>query len=102
MWLLDLDSGDERLLGSGYSVADGPEFSPDGHSVYFNSEVASAIEGHAQLFCHDLRDGSVEQLTSDERVNWFPHPRPMDAGWSTSAIRPAQWATRPTFPSSCA
>jgi len=76
LWLLDLDSGDERLLGNGYSVADGPDFAPDGHSVYFNSEVASTVEGHAQLFRHDLRDGSVEQLTSDERVNWFPHPSP--------------------------
>jgi Tol biopolymer transport system component len=76
LWLLDLDSGDEQLLGNGYSPADGPDFSPDGHSVYFNSEVASSVEGHAQLFRHDLRDGSVEQLTSDERVNWFPHPSP--------------------------
>ncbi len=76
IWLLDLDSGEERLLGDGYSPADGPEFSPDGHSVYLNSEVASNVEGHAQLFRHDLRDGSVQQLTSDERVNWFPHPSP--------------------------
>ena len=42
--------------------------------MYFNSEVASSVEGHAQLFRHDLRAGSVEQLTSDEHVNWFPHP----------------------------
>ncbi len=46
LWLLDLSSGDERLLGDGYSVADGPDFSPDGRSVYFNSEAASAVEGH--------------------------------------------------------
>ena len=76
LWLLDLATGAERLLGDGYSVADGPDFSPDGHSVYFNSEVASRVEGHAQLFRHDLGDGSVEQLTADERVNWFPHPSP--------------------------
>jgi TolB protein len=44
--------------------------------VYFNSEFTSTIEGHAQLFRHDLRNGSVEQLTADERVNWFPHPSP--------------------------
>ena len=72
----DLDRGDERLRGDGYSVADGPDFAPDGHGVYFNSEVASTVEGHAQLFRHDLRDGSVAQLTADERVNWFPHPSP--------------------------
>ena len=76
LWLLNRETGEERLLGDGYSPADGPEFAPDGHSVYFNSEFASTVEGHAQLFRHDLRDGSVEQLTADERVNWFPHPSP--------------------------
>jgi Tol biopolymer transport system component len=76
LWLLDLETGDEQLVGDGYSPADGPEFSPDGRSVYFNSEVASERAGHAQLFRHDLASGSVEQLTCDERVNWFPHVSP--------------------------
>lgn len=76
VWLLDLETGEERLVGDGYSPADGPDFGPDGRSVYLNSEVASTREGHAQLFRHDLADGSVQQLTHDERVNWFPHPSP--------------------------
>jgi TolB protein len=76
LWLLDLDSGQERLLGDGYSPADGPDFAPDGQSVYFNSEIASTADGHAQVFRHDLRDGRVQRLTTDERVNWFPHPSP--------------------------
>ena len=55
---------------------DGSEFSPDGTLVFFNSERASTIPGHAQLF-RMQRDGSgVEQLTHDERVNWFPHISP--------------------------
>ena len=64
------------VWGDGYSPADGPDYAPDGRSVYFNSEVGSTREGHAQLFRHDLTDGSVERLTDDERVNWFPHPSP--------------------------
>lgn len=53
---------------------DGPEYSPDGKWIYFNSERASP--GHAQCF-RMLADGTgVEQLTSDERVNWFPHVSP--------------------------
>ncbi|MEW1775608.1 hypothetical protein [Streptomyces sp. NPDC086777] len=76
LWCLDLVSGEERLVGDGYSPADGPEFSPDGASVFFNSEVASSVPGHAQLFRHDLAEASVQQLTSDEHVNWFPHPSP--------------------------
>jgi len=76
LWLLELDSGEEQLLGDGYSPADGPDFAPDGRSVFFNSEMASDLPGHAQIFRHDLVDGSVEQLTFDDRVNWFPHCSP--------------------------
>lgn len=76
LWLLHMPSGDERLLGDGYSVADGPEYSPDGADVYFNSEIASSTPGHAQLFKHNLATGELTQLTSDERVNWFPHVSP--------------------------
>jgi TolB protein len=76
LWLLDLDSGVERLAGSGFSPADGPEFSPDGKSLYFNSEFRSKTPGHAQIFQFDLDSGAVRQLTSDDRVNWFGHPSP--------------------------
>jgi Tol biopolymer transport system component len=49
---------------------DGSEYGPDGEWIYFNSERA----GQAQLF--RIKGGAVEQLTFDERVNWFPHPSP--------------------------
>lgn len=49
---------------------DGAEYGPDGEWIYFNSERA----GQAQLF--RIKGEVVEQLTSDERVNWFPHPSP--------------------------
>lgn len=55
---------------------DGCEYGPDGEWIYFNSERASTAPGHAQLF-RMHRDGSdVQQLTFDDRVNWFPHPSP--------------------------
>lgn len=76
IWSLDLESGDERMVGGGYSPADGPEFGPDGTAVFFNSEFRSPTDGHAQLFRHEIASGNVDQLTSDERVNWFPHPSP--------------------------
>ncbi|MFI5710956.1 TolB family protein [Kribbella sp. NPDC051620] len=49
---------------------DGAEYGPDGEWIYFNSERA----GQAQLF--RIKGEVVEQLTFDERVNWFPHPSP--------------------------
>ncbi|WP_075292019.1 TolB family protein [Pararhizobium arenae] len=76
LWMLDLDSGTETQIGDGYSPADGPDFARDGLSLFFNSEYNSAIEGHAQIFQVSFADQKVDQLTSDERVNWFPHPSP--------------------------
>jgi len=59
---------------------DGPEYSPEGNWIYFNSELNAKTPGHAQ--CYRMKpDGSgVEQLTRDERVNWFPHVSP-DGKW---------------------
>ena len=53
---------------------DGSEYGPDGKWIYFNSERASTTPGHAQLF--RISGRTIEQLTHDERVNWFPHPAP--------------------------
>ncbi|WP_024287334.1 hypothetical protein [Cellulomonas sp. KRMCY2] len=76
LWTLDVSTGREALIGNGFSVADGPEFSPDGAWLWFNSEIASTAPGHAQVFRHRLADDTTEQLTDDERVNWFPHVSP--------------------------
>ena len=55
---------------------DGSEFSPDGKWIYFNSERGSTEPGHAQLFRMSVDGEDIEQLTFDERVNWFPHLNP--------------------------
>jgi Tol biopolymer transport system component len=59
---------------------DGPEYSSDGKWIYFNSELNAKLPGHAQ--CYRMKpDGTgIEQLTHDERVNWFPHVSP-DGRW---------------------
>ncbi|TAK23977.1 MAG: biopolymer transporter Tol [Chloroflexota bacterium] len=55
---------------------DGPEYSPDGAWIYFNSVYGSDTPGHSQV-CRMRPDGSeVTRITNDERVNWFPHPSP--------------------------
>ena len=55
---------------------DGSEFSPDGDWIYFNSERKSDTAGHAQLFRMSKNGQNLQQLTFDERVNWFPHVSP--------------------------
>lgn len=66
---------DTRLSDVSYPN-DGPEYSPDGKWIYFNSERDATQPGHAQ--CYRMRpDGTgIEQLTHDGRVNWFPHLSP--------------------------
>ncbi len=66
---------DTRLSDVSYPN-DGPEYSPDGKWIYFSSERDATEPGHAQ--CYRMRpDGTgIEQLTHDQRVNWFPHISP--------------------------
>ena len=73
VYLVDLADGAETRLTHGEALTDGCEFSPDGEWIYLNTEAFDVRPGHAQI--GRLRpDGSgLEQLTSDDRVNWFPH-----------------------------
>ncbi len=66
---------DTRLSDVDYPN-DGPEYSPDGEWIYFSSERAAKVPGHAQCFRMRADGTGIEQLTFDERVNWFPHVSP--------------------------
>ncbi|GIE78733.1 hypothetical protein Aph02nite_46830 [Actinoplanes philippinensis] len=66
-------SGTVRVTQPG-GVDDGPEYTPDGAWLYFNTERFSP--GHAQIARIRPDGAGVEQLTFDERVNWFPHFAP--------------------------
>jgi Tol biopolymer transport system component len=68
--------GPDTRLTDSPAPADGPEFGPDGEWIYFNSEHGTDVPGHAQLFRMRPDGSQLTRLTSDERVNWFPHPSP--------------------------
>lgn len=68
--------GKDTALTNGACPVDGPEYSPDGKWIYFNSEAAATQAGHAQIFKMNLDGEKITQLTDDERVNWFPHLSP--------------------------
>lgn len=76
MFTVPTAGGPDTRLSDVTYPNDGPEYSPDGAWIYFNSERDATQPGHAQ--CYRMRaDGTgIEQLTSDERVNWFPHVSP--------------------------
>ena len=57
-------------------LADGPEFSPDGKYIYFNSTQT----GTMQVWRMKTDGSAAEQISFDEYNNWFPHISP-DGKW---------------------
>ena len=55
---------------------DGSEYTADGQYIYFNSERTGAM----QIWRMKADGSQPEQVTFDERNNWFPHPSP-DGKW---------------------
>jgi Tol biopolymer transport system component len=70
------DGTEDRAITRDPGPADGCEWTPDGSWILLNTEQFSTAAGHAQL-ARVRPDGTgLEQLTFDERVNWFPHIAP--------------------------
>ncbi len=76
-----MKGGEEEQLTNTPGLDDGPEYSPDGNYIYFNS----VRSGGMQIW-RMRPDGSrsnsrgLEQLTDDGYNNWFPHISP-DGKW---------------------
>lgn len=68
--------GSPVVLDTGTGHLDGPEWSPDGHWIYVNTEAFSSTPGHAQLARIADPGGEVERLVSSDTVDWFPHLSP--------------------------
>ena len=68
--------GPDNQITEGVNDYDGPEYSPDGEWIFYNSEEVATIKGHAQIFRMRPDGSGREQLTFDDRVNWFPHLTP--------------------------
>lgn len=67
------DGQNFRQLTDDGVPTDGPEYSPDGAWIYFNTE---AFSGHAQI-ARMRPDGSdAQRLTYSKTVDWFPHMSP--------------------------
>jgi TolB protein len=77
--LVAAEGGPVTVVDSGTGHIDGPEWSPDGEWIYFNTERWASKLGHAQLArvptAHPNSD-SVERLISTDTVDWFPHLAP--------------------------
>jgi Tol biopolymer transport system component len=80
--------GAHHVLDTGPGHIDGPEWSPDGEWIYFNTERWAVEPGHAQLARIPDGGGKVERLVTSETVDWFPHLSP-DGRYATYLQFPA-------------
>lgn len=64
------------VMDTGQGHLDGPEWSPDGSWIYFNTESFTDEPGHAQLARIPDGGGAVELLVASDTVDWFPHLAP--------------------------
>jgi Tol biopolymer transport system component len=74
--LIPTDGGQDIPIMDRDSLADGPEYSPDGKWIYFNAEIGGKWPGHSQIFRMSAQDHQIRQLTFDTQTNWFPHVSP--------------------------
>ncbi len=77
LYSADINTHNEKALTTNVSGhVDGPEYSPDGKYIYYNSNPT----GTMQLWRMKPDGTTKEQLTFDENNNWFPHISP-DGKW---------------------
>jgi Tol biopolymer transport system component len=76
IYTIPITGGEETRLTTAKGLDDGPEYSPDGKYIYFNSERT----GHMQIWRMRADGSEQEQVTVDEWNNWFPHISP-DGAW---------------------
>jgi Tol biopolymer transport system component len=72
IYSMDIDSGEETRLTFGEGRNDGPDYSPDGQWIYFNSSRT----GQMQIWRVKTDGSAVERITDSAYGDWFPHPSP--------------------------
>ena len=71
-----VEGGEEVQLTNTPGLDDGPEYSPDGRYIYFNS----VRSGTMQIWRMEADGSDPRQITDDEYNNWFAHVSP-DGKW---------------------
>lgn len=73
--------GAAEQLDSNPGYDDGPDYSPDGKWIYFNSDRSGGWDvWRIPAAGAGPNDQKAERVTSDEMEDWFPHPSP-DSKW---------------------
>lgn len=72
IYSIPLDGGQERRLTDGVGYNDGPEYSPDGEEIWFNSTRS----GLMQVWKMKADGSGLTQMTRADANCWFPHISP--------------------------
>ena len=72
IYTIPVEGGEETRLTNTEGLSDGPEYSADGKQIWFNSVQS----GLMQIWRMDNDGSNQQQITKDERNNWFPHVSP--------------------------
>jgi TolB protein len=77
LWSCPAEGGPETRLTVTEGLDDGPEYTPDGRFIWFNS----VRTGNMKLWRIRADGSAPEQMTfEDDTRDWFPHPSP-DGQW---------------------
>jgi Tol biopolymer transport system component len=78
---IPVEGGEERRLTVHPGYDDGPDYSPDGKWIYFNSDRSGSWDvWRIPASGAGPDDRLAERITSDDLEDWFPHPSP-DGRW---------------------
>ncbi|WP_037088680.1 TolB family protein [Rhizobium sp. CF080] len=72
IYTIGVEGGEETRLTFGEGRNDGPDYSPDGAWIYFNSSRT----GLMQIWRVPAVGGAAERITDSGYGDWFPHPSP--------------------------
>jgi TolB protein len=81
LYSVSVEGGDETRLTFGDGYDDGPDYSPDGQWIYFNSNRSGSWQiWRIPASGAGSGDARAEPITDDGYEDWFPHPSP-DGKW---------------------
>jgi Tol biopolymer transport system component len=81
IYAISVEGGEEKRLTVHPGYDDGPDYSPDGQWIYFNSDRSGSWDiWRIPATGAGEGDAHAQRVTSDEWEDWFPHPSP-DGKW---------------------
>lgn len=77
LFRVPVEGGAEQRLTSKGAYDDGPDYAPNGKWIYFNSDRSGGWDiWRIPPDGGGPNDEKAQQVTNDEREDWFPHPSP--------------------------